>query len=221
MPDPRDCPQTGSQKGCCFWKHGRVQLKARGDGLSGRKEEEPDEGYVRVGALCGAGRRHGADRAWDRRVVGGSAHVSLPDGRTYELVSPIANPTIKVNVLPLARVSSDGNAVAFQTWGDRSVGPSDNLETYVSTRGPSGWTPKLITPPGLPRPDFDPAFEITSNPFFAFNSDLSQALFDTMPMPTSPLVPGEPGPNSGQPLRAEHRQQLLHAALHRGHPAAT
>ena len=122
--------------------------------------------------------------------------VSLPDGRTYELVSPIANPTIRVNVLPLARVSSDGNAVAFQTWGDRSVGPSDNLETYVSRRSASGWTPKLITPPGLPRPDYDPAFEIASNPFFAFNSDLSQALFDTMPMPNSPLVPGEPGPNS-------------------------
>ena len=120
--------------------------------------------------------------------------VSLPDGRVYELVSPIANPTIKVDVLPLARVSSNGDAVAFQTWGDRNVGPSDNLETYLSTRGPSGWTVKTITPSGYPRPDFDPAFEIASNPFLAFNSDLSGALFDTMP--TTPLVAGEPGPNS-------------------------
>ncbi len=123
-------------------------------------------------------------------VPAGAVTVSLPDGRVLELVTPTASPGVKVDVLPLARVGSDGNEIAFQTWGNRDVGASNTLETYLSTRTPGGWSVKLLSPPEAAHPNFNPAYDIPPNPFFAFNDNLSEGVFDSLP--ASPIVPGEP-----------------------------
>ena len=77
------------------------------------------------------------------------ASATLPDGRVYELVSPTASPTVRVDVLPDAAVSSDGNKVAFQTFGDRNAGPSNRLITWLATRGSSGWSVQKLSAPQL------------------------------------------------------------------------
>ena len=118
------------------------------------------------------------------------ATAALPDGRVLELVTPTASPGVHVDVLPIARVGSDGNEIAFQTWGNRDVGASNTLETYLSTRTPGGWSVKLLSPPEAAHPNFNPAYDIPANPFFAFNDNLSEGLFDSLP--ASPIVPGEP-----------------------------
>jgi len=126
-------------------------------------------------------------------VLGASAAgavYQLPDGRTLELVTPTASPAVRVDVLPLSRVSDTGNAIAFETFGNRDVGPSNTFETYLSTRGANGWSVKLLSPTEVLDPRYSGSPEMPANPFYAFNSDLSQALFDT---PASlPLVAGEP-----------------------------
>ena len=118
------------------------------------------------------------------------ATAALPDGRVLELVTPTASPGVHVDVLPTARVGSDGNEIAFQTWGNRDVGAANTLETYLSTRTPGGWSVKLLSPPEAAHPNFNPAYDLPANPFFAFNDNLSEGLFDSLP--ASPIVPGEP-----------------------------
>jgi len=115
---------------------------------------------------------------------------ALPDGRVYELVTPTASPRVHVDALPIARVGSDGNEVAFQTWGNRDVGAANTLETYLSTRTPGGWSVKLLSPPEAAHPYFNPAYDIPPNAFFAFTDNLSEGVFDALG--TSPIVPGEP-----------------------------
>jgi hypothetical protein len=123
-------------------------------------------------------------------IPAGAATVSLPDGRVLELVTPTTSPNVDVNALPFAQVGADGNEVAFETLGDRNVGPSANLETYLSTRTPGGWSVKLLTPPEAASTfNWYPA-HFPPNPFFAFSSDLSETVFDAAP--ASPLTPADP-----------------------------
>ena len=60
----------------------------------------------------------------------------------------------------------------------------------LSTRTPAGWQVKLLTPPQAPFPSYNPTSEPNPDPFFAFNSNLTETVFDTYGSP--PVVAGEP-----------------------------
>ena len=79
-------------------------------------------------------------------VASAGAATALPDGRVLELVTPTASPGVHVDAMPIARVGSDGNEVAFETWGNRDVGAANTLETYLSTRTPGGWSSSALPP---------------------------------------------------------------------------
>ncbi|HEX5853888.1 MAG TPA: hypothetical protein VFY36_12450 [Solirubrobacteraceae bacterium] len=74
------------------------------------------------------------------------AVASLPDGRGYELVSPVA----KNGVRPYAAVPSlNGDVVDFQAPGAFAGATSGSLNLYQATRTTGGWqsTPLTPTPP--------------------------------------------------------------------------
>jgi hypothetical protein len=114
----------------------------------------------------------------------------VPPGRTLELVTPTSNPSAQVDVLPFARIGSDGNEVAFQVLGDRDAGSSNVLNTYLSNRTANGWTVKRLSPPEAP--DNVQSWELYPNPYFMFNSNLTEALYDAQAPAGSPVVAGEP-----------------------------
>ena len=121
-------------------------------------------------------------------IAAAPAGAYVPPGRTLELVTPTSNPSAKVDVLPFARIGSDGNEVAFQVLGDRDTGSSNVLNTYLSSRTANGWTVKRLSPPEAP--DNVQPWQLYPNPYFMFNSNLTEALYDAQG--ASPIVPGEP-----------------------------
>src|ERR1035437_8531674 len=117
----------------------------------------------------------------------GAAEPSQP--RIYELVTP-AKPTEKVNVSPVDVVGENGDEVVFQTVGNRETGPSDRLNTYLSTRAANGWQTKLLSPPAVYDEFYHPEYDNAPNDFFAFTPDLSKGIFATDGV--SAVVEGEP-----------------------------
>jgi hypothetical protein len=123
-------------------------------------------------------------------VLAAPAAAALPDGRGYELVSPpdklgndvIADPIFGADYGPAA--SSDGNKVTFTSYGAFGDSVANGVfNTYLATRGGSGWTTHALSPP-------QNAVNTLSTSFFqGFTDDLSQ--FVVM----GPLSP-QPGPGA-------------------------
>lgn len=120
-------------------------------------------------------------------VLAAPAAAALPDGRGYELVSPpdklgndvIADPIFGTDFGPLS--SADGNKVAFTSYGafgDSVVNGVFN--TYLATRGGSGWSTHALSPPQNAVNTLDTSF------FNGFNDDLTKAVM------TGPFSP-QPG----------------------------
>ncbi|HEX5852064.1 MAG TPA: hypothetical protein VFY36_03115, partial [Solirubrobacteraceae bacterium] len=103
-------------------------------------------------------------------VVGGALAV-LPDGRGFELVSPV----VKNGVSPYAAIPSvDGGVVDFQARGSFAGASSGSLNLYQATRTSSGWQTAALTPtPSAPLG----ALELQAPVWFS--SDLSQTIFTT------------------------------------------
>jgi hypothetical protein len=103
--------------------------------------------------------------------VAGGASAALPDGRGYELVSPVA----KNGVSPYAAVPSrSGEAVDFQAAGAFAGATSGSLNLYQSARTSSGWQTTPLTP--TPATPMGPLEE--QAPVF-FSPDLTQTIFTT------------------------------------------
>jgi hypothetical protein len=103
--------------------------------------------------------------------VAGGASAALPDGRGYELVSPVA----KNGVSPYAAVPSrSGEAVDFQAAGAFAGATSGSLNLYQSARTSSGWQTTPLTP--TPATPLGPLEE--QAPVF-FSPDLTQTIFTT------------------------------------------
>jgi hypothetical protein len=108
--------------------------------------------------------------------------------RVYEMVTPGGDPNNqKVPILPIARAADNGEAIAFQEFGTVDGGPSEIQNTYLSKRGPEGWTTELLTPPAAPWTPRE--YRVSPNQFFQFNEDLSKVLLTSKN--ATPLVPGE------------------------------
>jgi hypothetical protein len=103
--------------------------------------------------------------------VAGGASAALPDGRGYELVSPVA----KNGVSPYAAVPArSGEAVDFQAAGAFAGATSGSLNLYQSARTSSGWQTTPLTP--TPATPLGPLEE--QAPVF-FSPDLTQTIFTT------------------------------------------
>jgi WD40 repeat protein len=114
------------------------------------------------------------------------AIAALPDGRGYELVSPsdklgndvIADPIFGADYGPAA--SNDGNKVTFTSYGAFGDSVANGVfNTYLATRGGSGWSTHALSPP-------QNAVNTLSTSFFqGFTDDLSQFVvmgpFDPQP----------------------------------------
>jgi hypothetical protein len=122
-------------------------------------------------------------------VVPAASAASTPTGeRGYELVSPGNDANAqKVELLPVARTSVSGEAIAFQTFGTVEGGPAEIRNTYLAKREADGWTSQLLTPPAAPWTPRE--YRISPDQFFQFNEDLSKVLISSQN--ETPLVPGE------------------------------
>ena len=137
-----------------------------------------------------------------------AAGVGLPDGRAYELVSPLGNgevfqppsdlsspETALIGEEPF-RAAADGGAMVYMgdPPGSGVGGNGNNLSTslldneYLASRAAGGWRASDIEPP--------PASEFGSNPEFfsqpvyqSFLSDLSAGYFTS---PDKPPLAGAP-----------------------------
>jgi hypothetical protein len=122
-------------------------------------------------------------------LFGGSASAALPDGRAYELVTPIAkhgenvltdfNPTAVITASPFNAyfASADGQHALFGL----VAGPetANGISgAYVATRTAAGWTATPISPPpGVEHPDLVPSDLGVASFGDAAGGDLSRPLF--------------------------------------------
>jgi hypothetical protein len=139
--------------------------------------------HFRVVASNALGTTQGADAAFTTVQSSGASGSSLPDGRAYELVSPVSN--LDVNVPAggageafedfgtpyVFRASAEGNAVAYvaeppASGGTGAIGAGLGNE-WLAARGASGWSASDIE---LPHPAGAAAEQ---NLYDAFSSDLS------------------------------------------------
>ncbi len=131
--------------------------------------------------------------------MAGAAGVGLPDGRAYELVSPLGNgevyePRTVGNDSLVAeepfRAAADGDAMTYVGGAPSSgVGGNGNLESrtlynneYLAGRTSDGWVASDIEPP--------PAAESESRPIYqSFSDDLSTGFLSSS---DSPRLAGAP-----------------------------
>ncbi len=102
---------------------------------------------------------------------------ALPDGRGWELVSPVEKNGGQIAPLGEAgagpsRAAAGGGAVAYASRGSFAGGGGGAapFSAYVSRRGSSGWSTENVTPAQL-----SGAYE--ASPFEAFSTDLARGLY--------------------------------------------
>ncbi len=134
----------------------------------------------------------GQEQAPDMAFTTYTPRSGLPDGRSYEMVTPPENRNADVYELgdnyydtefPGFMASDDGNAVAYvaqsSTGGNGSSGNGLGNQ-YVATRGPgTGWSQQNVTPPA----------SNLSTQYQGFSSDLSRGYVAALTVP--PVVPTE------------------------------
>ena len=154
---------------------------------------QPDTPYhYRVAATNSAGTSYGPDGTFTTQSTGA---FSVPDGRAYEMVTPVEKNGGEVSFdltggvsavyagIPAAS-STDGSKVTYGSVtafpGSTSAQPTSQ---YISARGAGGWSTQAINPP-YDAPGNDPDF---NDPYWGFSPDLSTGL----------LVQGDPTLASG------------------------
>jgi hypothetical protein len=176
---------------------GTVAVSAAVEGLS------PDTTYhFRVVASSGYGVMDGGDASFSTFAL---AISGLPDGRGYEMVSPLENGYAEV--VSGTRASADGGAVAYQGQAPEVGGNGNNdgpNETgltagsdneYLASRSPAGWTATDIQPAGL-----------NSAGYVGFSGDLSIGAL----VADEAVTPGGPtGASSGLYTREAGGYRLL------------
>jgi hypothetical protein len=128
---------------------------------------------------------------------------SLPDGRGYEMVSPVdkedgnaystgglATPGNTAEPQPF-QSSTDGDSFVYA--GDPSSGGNGILgNEYLATRGAAGWSARDISPATAGPSARCPQLTTTSAPFTAFSPDLSVGELITVPSPQLSALTGGP-----------------------------
>ena len=122
-------------------------------------------------------------------VASGST-TGLPDGRTYELVSPpekngYAVLSANLRSGDFTQASADGNSVKYGSISAFQGSPSDPLlNNYLATRSSSSWTTTFLNPPTSQ----SPTAELSNYAVFALPTHLDQPLIRS----TELLTPSTP-----------------------------
>jgi hypothetical protein len=167
---------------------GAVSVSAIVEGPNGEGLQPDTAYYFRLVAINANGERQGSGGMFSTFPVG---LLGLPDGRGYELVSPLedGNATVVLGGGPV-RAAADGSALAYQATAPPvgGNGNSGNEERggvviegdneYLSERSTDGgWTAADVQPDGL-----------RSAAYVAFSSDLSVGILGS----EQALLPGAP-----------------------------
>jgi len=157
--------------------------------------------HFRFTATNAFGNTHGEDLTFSTPFADASSGV-LPDGRVYELVSPLGNSDADQPEAGLQavfsghfsagpfRAAADGEAMAYHGGAPASGVGGDGIWTgpganqYVASRTPSGWTANNIEPPTLEHAANEEVY------FQAFSNDLSTAFFSSLgkgPLAAAPV----------------------------------
>jgi hypothetical protein len=124
-----------------------------------------------------------------------SSSAPLPGGRAYEQVTPadknggdVGGPAFGGHFASaLGQSATDGNAIgyaSFSSFGDAVS--AELLTSYISTRGPAGWSTHAISPPASKTLRL-----LEPPPFRAFSPDLSTAVLEWKEPLLTPEAPPE------------------------------
>jgi hypothetical protein len=98
---------------------------------------------------------------------------SLPDGRAYEQVSPVEKNEADIRFNNGMAAAFDGSGLVFTSDGSFAGQPTGQAQTsYLSRRGPDGWTTKGIQMPN--------GRVFVQNGYSAFSEDLSKGVIRWM-----------------------------------------
>ena len=124
--------------------------------------------HYRVVATNKEGTTYGPDQTF---TTFGPLEAGLPDGRVWEMVSPLEKNGGAISGAGATQASANGEKVTYISPG-AFAGPHGNnvLNQYISTRGASGWGTENISPAE------EAASYLGTYPFQAFSSDLSRSL---------------------------------------------
>ncbi len=151
--------------------------------------------YFRVLATNALGTSAGGVQTFTTYPPGGPS--ALPDNRAYELVSPVeadggdvgGNAYFAGDYLTgNAESSLSGSAVAYISTASFSDSPSAMLtSSYLSSRGPSGWSTRAISPSATVASGYLKLGPALSAPYRAFTPELTAAVLEW----SSPLAAGQ------------------------------
>lgn len=112
------------------------------------------------------------------------AHAALPDGRGYEMVSPVDKNG--ADITKTSKASLDGNRVAFYGFTSFADAPAnEGANAYVASRGASGWSTTAVSPAS----SMDGGLEMAAYYDYAdFSRDLSTAITPTVNSAAEPFV---------------------------------
>ncbi len=165
-----------------------VPVAVRVEGLLGASTY-----HVRAVASNLLGTVYGPDQTFTTQTGGGE--FVLPDGREWELVSPVQEEGSLI--LPIGKengswnsmieASADGSAISYSALDPLGANPQGNsvpfgLTQVLSTRGGGGWSSQDISTPHQAAEEDD-----TETEYIFFSSDLSRALVE--PGGETPLSP--------------------------------
>jgi hypothetical protein len=139
----------------------------------------------------------------NRRLVSqGSTGAGLPDGRAYEMVSPLEKNHALITGIDgfptgtvggVVQSAADGDALAYASNGAFSGALGAPLSnSYLATRGGGTWATSSPLPP-IASESYFPIGQ--GGPYKAFSEDLSQGLFvngEHKPIENPPLTPDAP-----------------------------
>jgi hypothetical protein len=142
----------------------------------------------------------GPDRTFTTQSAGGP--FQLPDGRAYELVTPVdkGDDALPISELTFAgggmQASVSGDAFAYWTYGVLPGSQEGEFNSYLASRGGGGWSSQSLIPP-----QSTATASLLHAEIPGYSADLSRmALEDGGPAgltthDSPPLVSGEPANN--------------------------
>lgn len=148
--------------------------------------------HFRVVATNTSGSANGAPQSF--KTTAGAEAVGLPDGRGYEMVSPVDKADgelASTEIVAGSQSAPDGNTVGFFSFTSFPGSPGPGLQ-YIANRGATGWSTHTM----LPRQA--PGSSLEAPGYGLYSTDLSKAVLGNGNPAVGggeddpPLVPGEP-----------------------------
>lgn len=104
--------------------------------------------HFRFVASNAVGTEYGVDKTFHTQTVG--QEFTLPDGRSYEIVSPLQKDGAQVATGGIIQAAEDGSAIAYLTSAPVVADPESNstASQMLARRGTDGWSSTDVATPG-------------------------------------------------------------------------